>query len=189
MTLTCPCGCGQVFEDKDSRGRTRRFVSGHNSRVDNPHRTDKISGKCDFCGNPIIREPSYWGKGKYHFCDRRCKAKWIGGKLKNDQDFKDRQSDLIKSRGNRPPLHLGANHWNWKGGIAKDSRGQDYQYLQWRKSVLRKFNYTCQMCGVRGGKLSAHHLEAWSRFPEKRYDLENGSCLHYICHMQLHGLA
>jgi hypothetical protein len=33
MLILCGCGCAYVLEDHDSRGRLRRFIDGHSSRV------------------------------------------------------------------------------------------------------------------------------------------------------------
>ena len=142
---------------------------------------------CDYCGKEFER---YKCKLRYefHFCNRHCKAKFIGRKLSNDLEYKERQRQLIKIKGNKPPLHQGENHWNWKGGISKQNRGEDYKYCQWRKDVLAKYNFTCQECEKRGGRLSAHHLIKWSESEEFRYDINNGICLCYSCHMKIHGL-
>jgi len=143
--------------------------------------------KCDFCGKEYIKYKSQLVY-KNKFCSKSCRSKFNGKKLSNNLDYKESQRQLIKSKGNKPPLHIGKNHWNWKGGISKFNRGQDYKYCQWRKSVLAKFNFTCQKCGIRGGKLSPHHIVKWSDSVELRYDINNGLCLCYECHMKLHGL-
>jgi len=153
-----------------------------------PKAKPKIEQKCTWCETVYFRCPSHANRGENNFCSRSCKSRWIGKKLSQDQDYKDHQRDLIKAKGNKPPLHLGENHWNWKGGISSYSRGQDYLYVQWRKDVLRNANYTCQLCSTRGGELSAHHIKEWAKFPELRYEISNGQCLHYDCHMEIHGL-
>jgi hypothetical protein len=33
MEIACACGCGTVFESVNARGRSRRFVCGHNKRL------------------------------------------------------------------------------------------------------------------------------------------------------------
>jgi hypothetical protein len=148
----------------------------------NPDSWEEIT--CKLCATVVRR----YKCNHRRFCSRSCKAKWIGEKLANDLVYKERQRQLIKLKGNKPPLHNGPEHWNWKGGISKINRGQDYRYRQWRKDILAKFNFTCQMCSERGGRLSAHHIKEWAKHPDLRYDLDNGLCLHYTCHMELHGL-
>ena len=164
-------------QPQSSTGQTEKTMS----KAD-PNSWETVA--CRFCAK-LFRA---YKTNHRSFCSRHCRAKWTGHKLANDPVYRERQRQLIKSLGNKPPLHRGPAHWNWKGGISKIDRGQDYRYIQWRKDILAKYNYTCAACGVRGGRLSAHHVDSWADFPESRYDIENGLCLHYSCHMQLHGL-
>jgi 5-methylcytosine-specific restriction endonuclease McrA len=55
-------------------------------------------------------------------------------------------------------------------------------YINWRKAVWERDNYTCQVCGRRGNKLNAHHLYSYADYPDKRLDLENGVTLCFECH-------
>lgn len=66
----------------------------------------------------------------------------------------------------------------------KDRR--TYQYDVWRKSVYERDNFTCQMCGKRGGKIHAHHVVPWAECISKRYDLSNGVTLCQDCHKAVH---
>lgn len=140
---------------------------------------------CATCGKEIEKLVSTV-KSTLVYCSKSCRAKATGKKLKNDLDYKERQRKLMLSKGNRPPIRTGADHWNWKGGISKYSRGQDYKYLTWRKEVLRKDNYICSICGGRGGKLTAHHIMPWSLFKETRYEIWNGKTMHQQCHLEMH---
>jgi 5-methylcytosine-specific restriction endonuclease McrA len=55
---------------------------------------------------------------------------------------------------------------------------------RWRLMVLRKDNYTCQMCGVKGGYLEAHHIKPFAYFPELRFAITNGMTLCKPCHIK-----
>lgn len=50
-------------------------------------------------------------------------------------------------------------HWNWRGGITelRPTLMATAKYKQWRKAVFRRDNYTCQICGKKGGNLEADH--------------------------------
>lgn len=77
------------------------------------------------------------------------------------------------------------NHWNWKGGISRGYRKgykNDNKYKQWRINVFQRDNWTCQNCNMRGTYLEPHHIKSWARFPELRYELDNGVTLCKECH-------
>nr|DAE22155.1 MAG TPA: NinG recombination protein [Siphoviridae sp. ctLsx2] len=79
-------------------------------------------------------------------------------------------------------------HWNWKGGITPQNKRDrtSYKYRDWRKRVFERDNYTCQICGCRGGELNAHHKKRWCDYPDLRYDVENGITLCESCHRSVH---
>lgn len=60
--------------------------------------------------------------------------------------------------------------------------------VEWRKKVYERDRYTCQCCNKRGGELEAHHMDSFSDFPEKRFDVGNGLTLCKTCHRKLHRL-
>ena len=62
----------------------------------------------------------------------------------------------------RPKLslkRLGAANPNWQGGKTRLSHACRHllPYRIWRTTVFERDDYTCQLCGVRGGKLEADH--------------------------------
>lgn len=61
------------------------------------------------------------------------------------------------------------------------------EYKAWRKSVFERDDYTCQLCGVRGAKINAHHKKRYATHPNLRYELENGITLCVPCHKKVHG--
>jgi 5-methylcytosine-specific restriction endonuclease McrA len=52
----------------------------------------------------------------------------------------------------------------------------------WRTSVFKRDDYTCQLCGIRGTYLEADHIKPWAYFPELRFELSNGRTLCKTCH-------
>jgi 5-methylcytosine-specific restriction endonuclease McrA len=53
---------------------------------------------------------------------------------------------------------------------------------KWRKKVFERDNWTCQFCGVRGGRLEADHIKPWAYFEELRFSVTNGRTLCRPCH-------
>ena len=66
-----------------------------------------------------------------------------------------------------------------------DYRGTP-EYAEWRKAVFERDNYTCQDCLTIGGKLNAHHIHKFSKYPAERYLVENGITLCVQCHRLRH---
>lgn len=56
------------------------------------------------------------------------------------------------------------------------------QYKEWRTAVFERDNYTCQLCGVRGGTLNADHIKPFALYKELRFQLNNGRTLCANCH-------
>lgn len=77
----------------------------------------------------------------------------------------------------------GERNPNWKGGITPQyiKERSTPEYNQWRKAVYKKDNYTCQCCGRRNN-LNAHHILPFSKYIDKRIDINNGITLCEKCH-------
>jgi len=61
------------------------------------------------------------------------------------------------------------------------------EYFLWRDSIFKRDNYTCVICGKKGGILNAHHIASFSQFPELRLAINNGITVCKIpCHKILH---
>jgi len=78
---------------------------------------------------------------------------------------------------------------NWKGGVTPENRRirGTSKYINWRKEVFKRDNYTCKECGARSGVgkmviLNADHIKAFADFPELRFNLNNGRTLCLPCH-------
>jgi predicted restriction endonuclease len=124
---------------------------------------------------------------------------WSG--KKHTQEWKDNMSKKLKGRDvsswigksmetrmkriNEGKIRYDGEHArNWQGGKCKENNGlrRTLRYKQWRSDVFQRDNWTCQTCGVRGGILEAHHIKSFSKYPELRFELNNGLTLCRDCH-------
>jgi len=80
------------------------------------------------------------------------------------------------------------NHPNWKGGCDTDNRllRKTCDFQAWRKKVFERDNYTCIICGERGGELNPHHILPFADYPQYRFDIDNGMTLCREHHYNLH---
>lgn len=78
----------------------------------------------------------------------------------------------------------GENAPGWRGGVCKESMKirRSKKYKDWRTSVFEKDEYTCQCCGKYSGRLQAHHINSFSQYEDKRFDLDNGLTMCFNCH-------
>lgn len=94
--------------------------------------------------------------------------------------------------------HRGSKCYFWKGGTTRISLSirTCKKYINWRKDVFERDNYTCQICGKRGHRLNAHHIITLSCLLKKYritnvkkaykckqlFDINNGRTLCEECH-------
>ena len=92
----------------------------------------------------------------------------------------------LKISSSRKGKNSGESNPMWKGGISLSYKTGYYspEYKEWRKLVFKRDSYTCQACGVRDVYITAHHIKSFSRYPELRFDLDNGLALCEPCHEQ-----
>lgn len=109
-----------------------------------------------------------------------------GQRSSPDTEFK--KGVASKRKGNPFPQIAGENHYCWKGGVSSANSKIRRSLLgrQWRESVFNRDNWTCQHCKKSGGDLHAHHIKPFSKFPEHRFDIENGVTLCVDCHRTTH---
>lgn len=60
------------------------------------------------------------------------------------------------------------------------------EYSRWRKIVFERDRYQCRSCMKVGGKLRAHHVCGFTKFPRFRFEPDNGITLCNDCHVGFH---
>lgn len=87
-------------------------------------------------------------------------------------------------------FYRGSNHHAWRPDKSPSAYAnavrRSAEYKDWRKAVYERDEHTCQICGRRGGKLHAHHLNSFTAFPGLRYDPTNGVTLCSEHHLEFH---
>jgi len=112
---------------------------------------------------------------------------WVKA-AKTSQEFMDRMVAVIeyglddRETKTRLPERI-------KRQIDLDNRQQGRftpEYRVWRSKVFQRDHFTCAICGQVGGVLNAHHIKPYARYPEQRFDLNNGITLCEKCHKDIH---
>jgi len=84
--------------------------------------------------------------------------------------------------------HRGKDASNWQGGLTKKSTiiRHSIEYRLWREAVFARDNWTCQKSNIKGGKLEAHHILNFAKYPEQRFAIDNGITLSKKAHKEFH---
>lgn len=102
------------------------------------------------------------------------------------------------NKGRKSPEFSGENNPQWKGGItplAAKIRTSP-QNKVWRELVLKRDDYTCQSCGIRGGNKHVDHIVSFADILQRNkvttyeqamecaelWDPDNGRTLCVPCH-------
>jgi 5-methylcytosine-specific restriction endonuclease McrA len=85
------------------------------------------------------------------------------GKIHSDKT-KKRMSEYRKKMCFKPPVHIGKDNVNWKGGITslRQQIYHSFKNRQWISDIFTRDDFTCQICGKRGEKLEAHHIKQFA---------------------------
>jgi len=64
----------------------------------------------------------------------------------------------------------------------------DPVYEKWRKDILKRDNYRCQMPNCKNKtRLQVHHIKRWASASTLRYEISNGITLCKQCHDSIKG--
>ena len=134
----------------------------------------RIKTNCYYCKTNIIKLLCNYNQSKHHFCNSKCFYLYNCGK--HNGRYIDGRSYLEQSI--------------WKLAI----------YKIWRKTILNRDNYTCQICNKKGVYLEVHHKIPVIHIVELfqlinitevieckfLWDINNGITLCKKCHNQVH---
>lgn len=144
--------------------------------------------KCDKCGRELPEKFPRCDDGDINYCFE-CSLRQG---LISEKCYMDSGSGLDSSM-----FHIGFNPetgvmtiWDikkvapWKRNPKQDRNSKEY--TDWRTSVFKRDDYTCQDCNQHGGNLNAHHIKLFSKFKSLRYKVSNGTTLCETCHRKRH---
>lgn len=206
MLSTCAF-CSKEF--KAAPSAKRKFCS-HKCSTD-----AKIANKkeCLNCGNEFIavrKRVMYCSRDCYYTHNSRYKVgtsfstlhevtdetKRTLSNITKEQWKSGQFNDYLKKR--RESTLRGKDHFNYKngnGGI-REKLYSLFEYKDWRSSVFKRDNFTCQKCRQKGGALEAHHKTSFREIAAKYqfkdhieaakclelFDVSNGITLCKSCH-------
>lgn len=148
------------------------FVCG--KEVKRRDRNKTCSFKC--AGITRLGKPS-WNKGRkmpYH-----PRPDMLGKSLHNKPHTEETKIRMSISR-------QGIEKEEWNGYKTQREKLERIKFRNTiQKLVLERDNYTCQICGQRGGYLQVDHIQSWSDFIELRFSIDNCRTLCMDCHYEI----
>ena len=120
------------------------------------------------------------------FCSKECNGSYLLTNLWKNDNF----AKKITENSSKPNLkkgHKGKNHPKWIEDRTK-LKGKRclYEEKQFFNDVLNERNYTCEITLEKCSKLSVHHLDSVSLFPDKKFDKDNVIVIKLDIHKDFH---
>jgi 5-methylcytosine-specific restriction endonuclease McrA len=158
--VPCACGCGEMFDPVDSRGRPRKYIRDHQTRSlvlcrtrpypPSPTKGTKASQETieKLRISHAGQEP--WNKGK------KGPPAWNKGLLgvtSHSIETRKRISATLKAK--RETSHL------WRGGVPRGpyERLNEVEWKALRKTIYERDNWSCVICSAAcGNSIQCHHI-------------------------------
>jgi len=183
----CKCECGNIFI------ALAQALKNGSTQSCGCLRAEKIRERCfiDLTGKrygrlTVVKIEGFYKAYTIYECKCDCGQTVFvrGGNLTHDQ---------VKSCG---CLHIdaisGENSFHYNPNKTDEERLKERYILgehaknHFRNAVFERDDYTCKVCGTKGGRLNAHHLNAWSWDKNNRFNVNNGITLCQKCHKLFH---
>lgn len=141
----------------------------------------KIQLLCCLCGIEFNVHPC---RTKSKFCSRKCfglskknKAPWNKG-LKGFMAGKNHHWFGRDMSGENSPVYI-----KDRTKLVQKQERNDPAYKEWRRQVWLRDNFMCKIANPDcDGRIEAHHILGWTRYPELRYEVNNGITLCHFHH-------
>ena len=158
--MKCNCYiCGKEFDRKPALIRRAEHPVCSRACQSILKQREWVEIECCICGKPLLRRKSRLKTRTYNVCSKECKAV-LTHRLCYDESITDE--------------------------VRRTDRNYFPENRVFVKSVLQRDDYTCQICGKRGGNLAAHHINGFNWDAENRFNPDNGITLCESCHRGFH---
>lgn len=141
---------------------------------------------CEGCGKEVEEAWPRFEDGDGVWCGD---CAFIHGKIEEQEYIKGFL--FFDHRAGRAAVHNGRIYTTDKNGKfpwekPKNVQRKTPQYAEWRTAVFERDGYRCAICGEVGGRLNAHHIKPFAKYPDLRLDIDNGITLCEKCHKEVH---
>lgn len=201
----CACGCGEHVILR--KGKPNKYIHGHQSKGIRQSEETKMK-----LSEIAKGRPGYW-TGKKMPEEARKKMSESDKNRHPSEEHKKKISEALKDRvfseetiqkfiGKKQTLEtkikkretqIGSKGPGWKGGICTENQINRHSlfFKEWKRKVLERDNCTCQKCGTKNDnnnetQIQAHHIKPFAKYPELRYEINNGITLCKNCHKNEH---
>ena len=158
--MKCNCYiCGKEFDRKPALIRRAEHPVCSRACQSILKQREWVEIECCICGKPLLRRKSRLKTRTYNVCSKECKAV-LTHRLCYDESITDE--------------------------VRRTDRNYFPENRVFVRSVLQRDDYTCQICGKRGGNLAAHHINGFNWDAENRFNPDNGITLCESCHRGFH---
>lgn len=157
-------------------------LKGEKSYIWGKHLSEEIKKKI----SKTLKGNIPWNKGK-----KRPEMMGENNPM-NRPEVKIKMSKLMMGENNPGYGKTGKSSPSWKGEnciTPLHRRIREFKrYKRWRKIVFERDDYICQNpeCQKRGDHLQAHHIFAFAKYPELRFDINNGLTSCIDCHKEVY---
>ena len=158
--------------------------------------------KCLNCKEDFQTSPSIIKRGGGKYCSIKCKYEFwsqsghpLTGKVGHKHSNEARQKIGLASKGRKKTFlakkkisasQQGISLDSWSGFITPEDRLERIRFRnEVQKLVLERDDYTCQICGQRGGQLQVDHIQSWAEYIDLRFDIKNCRTVCMACHYKL----
>lgn len=180
----CSVECNNKLQTTTGRSRKRNPNSLPKPQLYKPYTRVAPAPKCGHitrkCRSYCHQCTPYQKKGENRCCVICSVSFWVKNKSEKTKTCEKRAcKSEIKAR-----WQLGEKSHKWRGGLTGRTQllRNSRHYKLWRTAVFERDDYTCQLCGERGGALTADHIKPWALYPALRFDVLNGRTLCRKCH-------